>query len=65
MKLLHTELRDEASGRGGAEREPVIAGALLELSVRLCRGNFLMYHASLGMFAKSSGTGVTSVILSV
>jgi hypothetical protein len=53
------ELGDQASGRGGAEREPFIAGALLELSVRLCRGNFLMYHASLGMFGRkqSSCTG--------
>jgi hypothetical protein len=38
-----------------------VAGALREISVGLCRGNFFMYRACLGMFAnlhfKSSGTG--------
>jgi hypothetical protein len=34
-----------------------VAGALREISIGLCRGNFLIYRACLGMFAKSSGTG--------
>jgi hypothetical protein len=38
-------------------RTSFVAGALREMSVGLCRGNFFMYSACLGMFAKSSGTG--------
>jgi hypothetical protein len=30
---------------------------LCEFSIGLCRGNFFMYRACLGMLAKSSGTG--------
>jgi hypothetical protein len=30
---------------------------LRENSVGLCRGNFFMYRACLGMIAKASGTG--------
>jgi hypothetical protein len=56
MKLLHA-LGDEAAGPGGVTRASIVAGALREISVELCRGNFFMYRACLGMFAKSSGTG--------
>jgi hypothetical protein len=56
MKLLHA-LRDEAAGPGGVTRASFVAGALREISVGLCRGNFFMYRACLGMFAKFSGTG--------
>jgi hypothetical protein len=57
MKLLHA-LGDEAAGPGGVTRVSFVAGALREVSVGLCRGNFFMYRACLGMFAKSNGTGV-------
>jgi hypothetical protein len=33
-----------------------VAGALRELSVGLIRGNFLLYRASVGMLARSSGS---------
>jgi hypothetical protein len=56
MKLLHA-LGDEAALAGSRER-PFVAGALRKISVGLCRGNFFMYRACLGMIAKSSGTGV-------
>jgi hypothetical protein len=56
MKLIHA-LGDEAAGPGGVTRASFVAGALREISVGLCRGNFLMYHACLGMLAKFSGTG--------
>jgi hypothetical protein len=56
MKLLHA-LGDEAAGPGGVTRASFVAGALRENSFGLCRGNFFMYRACLGMFAKSSGTG--------
>jgi hypothetical protein len=56
MKLLHA-LGDEAAGPGGGTRASFIAGASREISVWLCRGNFLMHRACLGMFARSSGTG--------
>jgi hypothetical protein len=56
MKLLQA-LGDEAAGPGGITRTSFVAGALREISVGLCRGNFFMYRACLGMFAKSSETG--------
>jgi hypothetical protein len=56
MKLLYA-LGDEADGPGGVTRASFVAGALREISDGLCRGNFFMYHACLGMFAMSSGTG--------
>jgi hypothetical protein len=56
MKLLHAQ-GDEAPGPGGVTRVSFVAGALREISVGLCRGNFLVYRAYLGMFAKSSGMG--------
>jgi hypothetical protein len=34
-----------------------VADTLRELSVGLCRGNFLLYRASGGMFARVSGRG--------
>jgi hypothetical protein len=34
-----------------------VAGTLRELSVGLCRGNFLMYRVSGGIFAWGSGRG--------
>jgi hypothetical protein len=56
MKLLHA-LGDKAASPGGVGRAFFVAGALRELCIGLCRGNFFMYHACLGMLAKSSGTG--------
>jgi hypothetical protein len=54
IKLLHS-LGDEATGPGGVMRAAFVNGALRELSVRLCRGNFFAYRASVGMLARSSG----------
>jgi hypothetical protein len=54
--LLH-QLGDEAAGPGGMTRASFVAGTLRELNVGLCRGNFLMYRASGGMFARVSGRG--------
>jgi hypothetical protein len=56
MKILH-QLGDEAAGPGVITRASFVAGTLRELSVGLCRGNFLMYRASGGMFARVSGRG--------
>jgi hypothetical protein len=56
MNLLHA-LGDEAAGPDGVTRASFVANALREICVGLCRGNFFMYRACLGMFAKSSGTG--------
>jgi hypothetical protein len=56
MNLLHA-LGDEAAGPGEVTRGSFVAGALREISVGLCRGNFFLYRACSGMFAKSSGTG--------
>jgi hypothetical protein len=56
MKLLHA-LGDEAAGPGGVTRAPFVAGAMREIGIGLCRGNFFVYRACLGMFAKSNGTG--------
>jgi hypothetical protein len=55
MKLLHS-LGDEAAGPGGVSRASFLAGALRELSVGLIWGNFLLYRASVGMLARSSGS---------
>jgi hypothetical protein len=57
MKLIHA-LGDEAARPDGVTRAPFFAGALREISVGLCRGSFFMYRGCLGMFAKSSGTGI-------
>jgi hypothetical protein len=54
MKLLHL-LGDEVAGPGGVTRASLVNGALRELSVGLCRGDFLSYPASVGMLARSSG----------
>jgi hypothetical protein len=54
MKLLHS-LGDEAASPGGVTRASFVNGALPELSVGLCRGNFFAYRASVGMLARSSG----------
>jgi hypothetical protein len=56
LKLLHS-LGDEAAAMAGSRERPFVAGALRESSVRLCKGNFFMYRACLGMIAKASGTG--------
>jgi hypothetical protein len=56
MKLLHA-LGDEAASLGRVNRASFVAGALRELSMGMCRGNFFMHRACLGMHAKSSGTG--------
>jgi hypothetical protein len=56
MKLLHA-LGDEAASPDGVGWASFVAGALRELSIGLCRGNFFVYRACLGMLAKSSGTG--------
>jgi hypothetical protein len=54
MKLLHL-LGDEAADLGGVTRASFVHGALRELSVDVCRGNFLSYRVSVGMLARSSG----------
>jgi hypothetical protein len=54
MKLLHS-LGDEATGPGGVTWASFVNGALRELCVGLCRGNFLSYRASVGMSARSRG----------
>jgi hypothetical protein len=54
MKLLHS-LGDEAAGPGGVTRASFVSGALRELSVGLCRGNFSSYRAFVGMLARSGG----------
>jgi hypothetical protein len=54
MKLLHS-LGDEAAGPGGVTRASFVNGALRELSVGLCMGNFFAYRASVGMLARCSG----------
>jgi hypothetical protein len=54
MKLLHL-LGDEAAGPGGVMRASFVNGALRELSVGLCRGNFFAYRASVGMLVRCSG----------
>jgi hypothetical protein len=56
MKLLHA-LGDDAAGPGRVTRASFVAGALREISVGLCRGNFFMYRACWGMIAKASATG--------
>jgi hypothetical protein len=55
MTLLHMP-GDEAAGPGGVTRASFVQGDLRELSLGLCRGNFLAYRASVGMMARSSGT---------
>jgi hypothetical protein len=55
MKLSQL-LGDEAAGPGSVSRAVFVAGALRELSIGLIRGNFLLYHASVGMLARSSGS---------
>jgi hypothetical protein len=45
MKLLHL-LGDESAGPGVVTRASFVNGALRELSVGLCRGNFFAYRAS-------------------
>jgi hypothetical protein len=50
-------LGDEAASPGGVDLASFVAGALCQLSIGLCSGNFFMYRACLGILAKSSGTG--------
>jgi hypothetical protein len=57
MKLLHL-LGDKAAGPVGVIRASFVNGALRELSVGLCRGNFLSYQVSVGMFDRSSGASL-------
>jgi hypothetical protein len=54
MKLLHL-LGVEAADPGDVTRASFVNDALQELSVGLCRENFLSYRASVGMLARSSG----------
>jgi hypothetical protein len=54
MKVLHA-LGDEAAVPDEVMRASFVAGALREISVELCRVNFFMYRACLGMFAKCWG----------
>jgi hypothetical protein len=56
MKLLHL-LGDEAAP-GGVTRASFVNGALRELSLGLCRGNFFAYRAFVGMLARSSRASV-------
>jgi hypothetical protein len=53
--LLH-RLGDEAPGPGGVSRASFVAGALREISIGLCRGNFLLYRGSIGGLARASGS---------
>jgi hypothetical protein len=62
MKLLHA-LGEEAASPGGVSRASFVAGAVRELSIGLCRGNFFIYRVCLGMLAKSSGTGFRAGML--
>jgi hypothetical protein len=62
LKLLHA-LGDEAAGPGGVTRASLVAGAFWEISAGLCRGNFFMYRACLGLIAKASGTGFRAGML--
>jgi hypothetical protein len=55
MKLLH-DLGEEAAGPRGVSWLSFVVGALRELSVGLCRGNFRAYRVSLGALARSSGS---------
>jgi hypothetical protein len=61
MELLH-KLAEQVAGPGGVSRASFVAGALQALSVRLCRGIFFMYRASVGMLAKVSGMGFRAVM---
>jgi hypothetical protein len=54
MKLLHL-IVDEAAASCGVSQASFMAGALRELSIGLVRGNSLLYRASIGMLARSSG----------
>jgi hypothetical protein len=55
MALLH-QLWDEATGPGGVSRASFVAGALREICIGLCRGNFLLYRRSIGRLARASGS---------
>jgi hypothetical protein len=55
MALLH-RLGDEATGSGEVSRASFVAGALREISIGLCRGNFLLYRGSIGVLARASGS---------
>jgi hypothetical protein len=55
MKQLHL-LGGQAAGPGGVARASFVNGALRELNVGLCRGNFFACRASVGMLARPSGT---------
>jgi hypothetical protein len=57
MDLL-SKLGDEAEGAGRRCRKAkIVSRPLRELSVGLCRGNFHMYQASLGLLAGVAGRG--------
>jgi hypothetical protein len=55
MALLH-RLWDEATGPGRVSRACFVEGALREISIGLCRGNFLLYRGSIGVLARASGS---------
>jgi hypothetical protein len=54
MALLNQSW-DKATGTGGVSWASFVAGALREISIELCRGNFLLYRGSLGGVARASG----------
>jgi hypothetical protein len=56
-KLVHA-LGDDVASPGGFTRASFVAGALREICVGLCRGNFFMYRACFGMIAKGQWDGV-------
>jgi hypothetical protein len=56
IKVVHA-LGDAAVSPGGVGRASFVAGAVRELGIGLCGGNFFMCQASVGMHAKSSGMG--------
>jgi hypothetical protein len=46
------------TGPGGVSGISFVTGALREMSVGLCRGNFLIYRGSVGVLAPASGSRV-------
>jgi hypothetical protein len=48
----------EAEAAGDASKSGVVAAALCELSVALCKGSYLMHRASLGVLAGVAGRGI-------
>jgi hypothetical protein len=52
------DLDEEGVGPGGVSRLSFVADALRELSAGLRRGGLVAHRASLGVLARSSGSGI-------